>query len=160
MKVFATIQLIVTLLTTATAQENVRGARQLTNGAKITTMNPIMLSPGNEVSPFIGVPGASGIAIVKLDYNPSRTSSKWKACIKTTILGFFPGLLHIHTGKIAENGGVVVDFSPMLKQNSAFDGCTSITQATYNDIRLHPVRKHRAASMMFSPNCVHNSDCF
>ena len=163
MKVVATIQLIVTLLTTATAHESARDDRQLHDMEETTTLNRIKLSPANELSPFIGVRSAAGIAQVTLDYNPTRTSSKWRVCIRATILGFFPGLLHIHKGVISENGGVVVDFSPMLKQDSVFDRCDSvidpcipISQATYDDIRLHPVRN--SVSTIFSPNCLHNSD--
>jgi hypothetical protein len=156
MKVLAAIQLLFTLLTTATAVESVRGARQLhetatettapalsasTTTAKITTLPRAKLAPTNEISPFIGVPSAFGIAQVRLDFNPSRTSAKWKVCVKTTVLGFFPGLLHIHKGKLSENGGVVADFSSMLKQDAFFDGCVVISQATYDDIRLYPVRE-------------------
>ena len=166
MKVLATIQLLVTLLTATTAVESVRGARQLhetaavtvaaassasTTSKKVTAFPRIKLLPGNEISPFIGVPSAFGIAQVTLDYNHSRTSAKWKVCIKTTVLGFSPGLLHIHKGKLSENGGVVADFSSMLKQDAFFDGCVVISQATYDDIRLYPVRKLRAVPTIASP---------
>ena len=152
MKVLATIQLLVALMTTATAVESVRGARQLTQDAtKVTTLPRIKLTPSNEISPFIGVPSSAGIAQVTLDFNPSRSSANWKVCIRTTVLGFFPGLLHIHKGEISENGGVVADFSSMLKKDAFFDGCVAISQSTYDDIRLKPVGMRRAVCDHYEP---------
>jgi hypothetical protein len=148
MNALAIIQLLVaatlfTTTTTATDTNSVRGARQLTSGSVIT-YSQIKLTQGNEVSPFIGVPFATGIATVKLDFKPSRTNAKWKVCIQTNIIGFTPGLLHIHKGKISENGGAVVDFSDMLGSSPTFSGCVSVAQSLYNDIKGNPVRCHRA----------------
>ncbi|KAI2505692.1 CHRD domain [Fragilaria crotonensis] len=143
MNVLAIIQLLVaatlfTTTTTATDINSVRGARQLTSDSVIT-YSQIKLTQGNEVSPFIGVPFATGIATVKLDFKPSRTNAKWKVCIQTNIIGFTPGLLHVHKGKISENGGAVVDFSDMLGSSPTFSGCVSVAQSLYNDIKDNPL---------------------
>ena len=90
---------------------------------------------------LIGVPNAAGIAQVKLDFNPSRSSGKWKVCIETNVIGFTPGLLHIHKGKISENGGVSVDFTSLLSGDPVFDGCVAVTQSVVNDMKLNPVRQ-------------------
>ena len=151
MKVLATIQILVTLLTiTKAAVESVRGARELTTKPVITLFQ-VKLTPANELSPFIGVPNAAGIAKVKLDFNPSRSSGKWKVCIETNVIGFTPGLLHIHKGKISENGGVSIDFTSFLSNNSVSDGCVAVTQAIFNDMKLNPVRTSIAASMIIPP---------
>jgi hypothetical protein len=165
MKVFAIIHIFVaaTLLTTTTATDtnSVRGARQL-GGSSIITYSQIKLTQGNEVSPFIGVPFATGIATVKLDFNPSRKNAKWKVCIQTNVVGFTPGLLHIHKGKISENGGAVVDFSDMLGGNPSFSGCVTVAQSLFNDIKGNPVRRLPPGStfasriaLMLDSNCLH-----
>ena len=142
MKVLATLQILVTLLTiTNAAVESVSGPRELTKKSVITRFQ-VKLTPANELTPFIGVPNAAGVAQVKLDFRPSRSGAggKWKVCIETNVIGFTPGLLHIHKGTISENGGVAVDFTTLLSDDPVFDGCVTVTQAVFNDIKLNPVR--------------------
>jgi hypothetical protein len=114
-----------------------------TSTKPVTTLFRVVLTPTNELSPFIGVPNAAGISQVKLDFNPSRSSGKWKVCIETDVIGFTPGLLHIHKGKISEeNGGVSVeDFSSLLSGDPVFIGCVAVTQSVFNHLKLNPVRQ-------------------
>ena len=163
-------------MTTAKAVvECVRGARELHETAELTeaaasttstststkqviTIFRVKLTPANELSPFVGVPNAAGLAQVKLDFNPSRTSGKWKVCIETNVIGFIPGLLHIHKGKISEDGGVSVDFSSMLSDNPVSDVCIAVTQSIFNDMKLNPVRKPLVLSTIIVPlykSCSH-----
>ena len=129
---YATIQLLAMLLSTAEA-DNRHG------GAKHTTFPNIKLTPTNEVDPVKGVDFASG----KADVTLTSKKRRWQVCIRSSVEGFIPGLLHIHTGKISENGGVVVDFSIMLsKSDPDFYGCVKVTKALFDDIKLNPVRNH------------------
>jgi hypothetical protein len=139
--------------------ESVRGARQLhelaelTEAAATTTSTStstkqvvpvfvhVKLTTANELSPIGGVPNAAGIAEVKLDFNPSRSSGKWKVCIDTYVIGFTLGLLHIHKDKISDNRGVSVDFTLLLSGDPVFDGCVAVTQSVFNDMKLNPVRQ-------------------
>ena len=109
--------------------------------AIVTSFDGIKLTPGNEVSPFVGVEFAFGMAEVSIEYGASRGTNKWRACVTTHIEGFIPGLLHIHTGEIFENGGVVVDFSDLLSKDDAdFYGCRGISKTLYDQMISKPVR--------------------
>jgi hypothetical protein len=130
MKVASTIQLLVVFLAPLAAST-----------AEITVFPQIKLTGANEIAPFIDVPFGSGIAEVMLDYDSSRVNAKWKVCIVTNVLGFAPGLLHIHKAKISENGNARVDFSSLLSANARiFDGCVKVDKDLFNDIKNNPVR--------------------
>ena len=152
MKAFIAIQLLVTLLATATAADSVRGVRQLATApptkTSSNTFSRIRLTGSNEIAPFEGVDYVSGTADVKLSYNSSR-SPKWRVCLNTTILDFTPGLLHIHKGKITVNGAVRVNFSlPSANgdDNFSFSRCVPVDELLYNDMRDNPVSQFRAVS--------------
>lgn len=132
---YATIQLLAMLLSTAEAANSVRRV------AESTTFPFIKLTPTNEVDPFKGVGFASGKADVTLISTKRGSKSVWQVCIKSSVEGFIPGLLHIHTGNISENGSVVVDFSSMLSKTAPdFNGCVTVTKAVFDGIKLNPVR--------------------
>jgi hypothetical protein len=129
---YATIQFLALLLSTADA-DNRHG------GAKSTTFPNIKLTPTNEIDPFKGVAFASG----KADVTLTSKKRRWQVCIRSSVEGFIPGLLHIHAGKISENGNLVVDFSSMLsKSDPDFYGCVKVTKTLFDDIKLNPVRNH------------------
>ena len=138
MRVFGTVQLFATLLTATNAADRVKGTvtRILKRSKVEGTFAGIKLTPENELSPFIGVDFASGSAIVKLISNKGNR----QVCIQASVEGFIPGLLHIHTGKISENGALVVDFSSLLSKTVPnFSGCVQVTKAVFDDMKLNPV---------------------
>jgi len=93
----------------------------------------VKLTPGNEITPFMGVEFAFGTAEVEI------TSTK--ACISASIEGFVPGAAHIHVGPIDDNGAILVDFTPLLSMGkSDFDGCISISKMLSERIMERPVR--------------------
>ena len=113
--------------------------------SQTTRFEEFKLTPQNEKSPFKGVDNAAGSAIVTLNFNPSR-SKKYQVCIRTKVFGFVPGLLHIHNGKISENGAAVIDYSDLLSSNdNEFYGCMTVTKDLFEDIKANPVR-HSAIS--------------
>ena len=155
MKAFIAIQVLATMLAAATAADSVRGARQLDNDAtvevaaqaavtkKITYYRNIKLSPENMIPQSDGVPKATGIATVKMDYNLNRTPQR-KVCVDITVVGFTPRSLHIQRGSIKSTGSDVVDFSPKLDEdNPIFSGCITPKLADWNAIKANPVRRHR-----------------
>ena len=92
----------------------------------------VKLTPENEVDPFVGVVGASGIAKVEIDDD--------EACIDAAIFGFFPMVAHIHFAPIDENGDVVVDFTPLIEMGkSDFYGCVDIEEDLAERIMERPV---------------------
>ena len=113
--------------------------------AIVTTFDGIELTPENEIAPFVGAEFAFGLAEVSVEFDASR-STKWRACVTTHIEGFIPGLLHIHTGEIFENGKVVVDFSDLLSKDDAdFHGCRGIPKTLYDEMISKPVSGWRCA---------------
>jgi hypothetical protein len=108
-----------------------------------TRWNDIKLTPGNEVLPFTGVPYAFGtahVSIIGRNLNGCRTAPTYRACISTDIEGFVPKALHIHKGPINGNGNVVVDFTPLLKNNGYFSDCVQITtKELYTNLIAEPV---------------------
>jgi hypothetical protein len=114
--------------------------------AIVTSFDDIKLTPENEISPFVGAEFAFGMAEVTIEYDASR-STKWSACVTTHIEGFIPGLLHIHTGEIFENGKVVVDFSDLLSKHDAdFHGCRGISETLYKQMSSKPVSAFELSS--------------
>jgi hypothetical protein len=144
MKAFATIELIMTLFLAPFAAAGLRGVRTLAlSTRKISTFHEVKLSPKNEKTPNYGANGASGVAVVQLDYNALRQNAKWKVCIQADVHGFTPGILRINKGSIAENGPIVVDFTSMLSDaDPFFDGCVKVSETVFNDMLENPVRRH------------------
>ena len=138
MKVLAII--LTTVLATATA-DSVRGIRRLEdlehNVAKLTVFSQIQLAPTNEVSPFVGVVHASGIAEITLDYDNTRPN-KYRICIKSEVIGFTPGQLQVHRGKITENGASKVKFY-IDTSEPTYEGCRNIVEELYNDMAMNAV---------------------
>jgi len=143
---YATIQFLALLLSTADA-DNRHG------GAKSTTFPNIKLTPTNEIDPFKGVAFASG----KADVTLTSKKRRWQVCIRSSVEGFIPGLLHIHAGKISENGNLVVDFSSMLsKSDPDFYGCVKVTKTLFDDIKLNPDLYYVNAHVAGAPDNVKN----
>ena len=133
MKTIATI----CLLTLSLMSPSIVTATQ--TKAIVTSFDDIKLTPENEISPFVGAEFAFGMAEVSIEYDASR-STKWRACVTTHIEGFIPGLLHIHTGEIFENGELVVDFSHLLSDHhDDFHGCRGISETLYKQMIGQPV---------------------
>jgi len=144
---FATIQLLAMLLWTAEAHSRVQS----------TTFPRIKLTPTNEVDPYKGVAFASGTVDVTFIATTRRSKTTRQVCIKASVEGFIPGLLHLHTGTISENGSVIVDFSSMLSNTSPdFNGCLKVTKAVFDSIKLNPDRFYVNAHVASAPVEVKN----
>jgi hypothetical protein len=101
------------------------------------TWDNIKLTPGNAISPFIGVEFALGIGQVSLVVD--SCTGFFEACVNTTIQGFDVTTLQIGRGKMNQNGGTVVDFSPLLGPGSFFSGCRGVPQSLYLELVRNPV---------------------
>ena len=73
--------------------------------------------PSEEVSPFKGKSGASGISTISFE------AAGTVICIDATVKGFNPVLVHLHNAKASLNGDVVVDFSSKKVAPGSFLGC-------------------------------------
>ena len=161
MKAFVAIQLLATMLAAATAADSVRDARGLKKGSsskdtpgttgappsppsmkKITYYSGIKLSPENMIPQSDGVPRATGIAKVKMDYDPNRSPQR-KVCITIDVVGFTPRSLHIQKGSIKSTGPDILDFSDKLTDDPSFSGCVPATTAEWKAIKANPVRRRR-----------------
>ena len=78
--------------------------------------------PSEEVSPFMGKAGASGIATISFE------AAGTVICIDATVKGFAPVLAHLHNAKVGFNGGVVVNFSSMMVAPGRFLGCGTLSE--------------------------------
>lgn len=105
----------------------------------VFALEDILLIGSNEVAPFTGVPFAAGTAEVQFIFEAGRAGSEWLACIEAKILGFTPQLLHIHNAEIFQNGGVVVDMSPLLGGVPEVSGCIDISEDLFTGILNDPV---------------------
>jgi hypothetical protein len=101
--------------------------------APVATGRPLAthLEPGQEVAPFVGVPGASGHAALRL--NPGQE----QICVDMATDGVDLQLAHIHEGPAGENGPVVVDLTPLIDGDAAL-GCVEVDRATVRDIIRRP----------------------
>jgi hypothetical protein len=98
-----------------------------TAGAALSTD----LVPGEEVDPFVGVEGATGTAAMWL--NPGLR----RICVELETTGFDLVLAHIHAGDRGTNGGVVVNFTPLVEGNTA-TGCVDVDRSLIRDILRDP----------------------
>ena len=89
------------------------------------------LTPAQEVAPFAGVVGASGQADLRLNVGQGTI------CVDLTTSGFNLALAHIHEAPAGVNGGVVVDFSGLIRANSAV-GCVSVDRELVKEISKDP----------------------
>ena len=79
------------------------------------------LLPSEEVSPFVGKDGASGVASIKFE------SAGTVICVDATIQGFDPVLAHVHNAQPGVNGPLVVNFSDTKIAPGRFLGCITLS---------------------------------
>lgn len=89
------------------------------------------LTAQEEVAPFVGVDGASGQADLRLIPGQGRI------CVDLTTSGLDLVLAHIHEGAAGTNGGVVVDFTPLVEDGAAV-GCVAVDRELVRDIVRDP----------------------
>jgi hypothetical protein len=114
----------------------------------VTTWTGIQLLPTSEVAPFLGVEFASGKAEIDVIFEEDRMGSEYLICIRATICGFTPELLHIHSADIFENGVVFADMTNLIDGDSPIDGCVDTTKKFYELLLFDPV------SIIVTNRCV------
>jgi hypothetical protein len=103
----------------------------------VFTLSDIKLLPSSEIGPdFTGTKLSAGTAEIDLVYD----GAKRQACISAIFVGTAPVLMHIHEAFINENGGVVLDFTPLLTGSMHTEGCMDITEELFGELMNTPVR--------------------
>jgi hypothetical protein len=105
----------------------------------VTTWTGIQLLPTSEVAPFMGVEFASGKAEIDVIFEEDREGSDYLICIRATICGFVPELLHIHAAEIFDNGVVFADMTNLIDGESPIAGCVDTTKQFYDLLVIDPV---------------------
>lgn len=92
-----------------------------------------VLTPEQEVAPFVGIPGASGEFSAR--FNPGLE----QICVDLRTEGVDLVLAHIHTGAAGTNGPVPFDFSSLIDTESGTAiGCLPADRELIQDIIADP----------------------
>lgn len=102
----------------------------------------------------MGVEFASGKAEIDVIFEEDREGSDYLICIRATICGFVPELLHIHAAEIFDNGVVFADMTNLIDGESPIAGCVDTTKQFYDLLVIDPDKFYLNAHVAPTPEAL------